>query len=779
MKKFLKYGVITSLVLLVAVTAFFLIFANSIFGINSDTSFNKDILIQMNAKISLYDNEDNFVETVSSFHPIARLSELPDYVKDSFIAIEDKQFYNHNGLNYKRMAKALYSNIISGSAKEGASTISQQLIKNTHLTSEKTIDRKIKEILLTLKLEKEFTKDDILETYLNVIYFGNRSYGIESAANNYFNKKAKDLSLAESATLAGIIKSPVNYSPIYDLEASNSRRKLILNEMFNDGKITANQLENAKAEKLKLDLSNEEKNKSIYEKGAIKEASKLLDLSEKDVAISGIKIFTYMDNDLQNEVEKTVLDMGYYHINENEKIADSGVCVIDNKSGGIKAFYGKTNYDLTQVIRAPGSAIKPILVYAPALEYGKISPTTPLLDDKININGYSPHNVGNKYYGWVTARNSIEKSLNIPAIKLLQYVGIEKAKKFSEKAGIVFNEKDNGYAIALGGFTDGTTLTQLTASYLPFANAGKYITPKFIKRIENINGDVLYERIIKEEQIMSEETAYLMTDMLVSSAKYGTSQKLSTLDFSVAGKTGTVGIKGTNENSDAWSMAYTPSTTVGVWMGNATGSKEGRLAGSNNGGTYATMLARDVLKIENDEKKDTFTVPNNIITKKIDLIELKDNHTIALSNKNTPDMYTVKEVFNKKYLPKKMSSNFEDLKTPILRVSASNNVAKISFKAKTHLAYEIYRIEEDETKLIKSIKDKNGLIVFKDDTLENNVIYSYYIVATQTNNITGDMLKSEESRPIKVITEKKGFLNLISNIKEKAKKNKKRFIFWN
>ena len=749
MKKLFKITFITSLLFLIAGICVFAIFFSEVYGVNN-VVFDKNILLNQTAKISLFDVNSSLIETASSSNPVISLDELPKYVPQAFISIEDKNFYNHSGLNYKRMLKAIYTNLTKGYAKEGASTISQQLIKNTYLTSEKTFSRKLNEIILTKKLEQAFSKDDILESYLNIIYFGNSSYGIESASENYFNKSAKDLSLGESATLAGLIKSPRTYSPIYNIEASFNRRNIVLNEMKNDGYITTEQYESAISEP--ITISENEKDfykRRIYEKAAIDEVAHLLKLSEQDVATSNLKVYTYMDKNLQNEVENLTLNKNYYHENEYGNIADSGVIVIDNETGGIKAFYGKTNYNLASMKRSPGSAIKPILVYAPALEYGKISPTTPILDEEMDFHGYSPHNVSDKYYGWITARNSIEKSLNIPAIKILQYVGIDRAKNFCEKTGIQFDESDTGYTIALGGLTNGVNFISLINSYVPFSNGGNFINANFIKKIESENGKLLYENKEVKQKIMKEETAYLMTDMLISSVKNGTSKKLNTLTFEVAGKTGTVGLHSSNSNTDAWSIGYTKNNTVGVWFGNSTGEKEMHLDSSNNGGTYASMLARDILN-KAETQKTQFKVPNNIVYCNIDAMSLENDHSVKLASKDLPEMYKLKEIFSKEYAPNEISTYFNTLKKPHLTLTTEINRNILSFDANKYYTYELYKLEEDKTTLLSEITGKNGKVEVEDDNIENDILYEYYVIAKQIN-FDSEIEKSVESNSVKAI----------------------------
>ncbi len=787
MKKFIKYSFIMGLSIFIIIFSIAAVFLTSIFGSNANVSFNKNSLLALNTAVSLYDSENNPLSKVSSGNAVVKLNDLPSYVPQSFISIEDKNFYNHNGLNYKRIAKALYTNITTKEMKEGASTISQQLIKNTHLSSEKTLNRKIQEMYLAKRLENEFSKNEILETYLNVIYFGNSSYGIESASQNYFNKSAKNLSLSESALLAGLIKSPANYSPIYNITASKNRRDIVLNEMYKDKAITKQQLEKAKTENIKMPHNiTSNKAKNIYERSAIAEASKILNISEKDLAVSGVKIYTYLDSDLQKEMVSIIENPEYYHKNSYGFAADSASIALNNKTGGITAFYGKSNYNLNTMIRQPGSAIKPILVYAPALEYGEISTETPLLDEKININGYKPNNVGNEFHGWVSTRESLEKSLNIPAVKIMKYTGIEKSKNFAKKAGITFDKKDTGYATALGGFTYGLNIKQLANTYQPLANGGKYVKASFIKEIKSTDGITLYKNNTTGRQIMSEETAYLTTDMLKTATKNGTSKKLNSLPFTVAGKTGTVGLKNSNNNSDAWSFAYTPERTIGVWLGNSTGNKEYQLEPHNNGGTYSTLIVRDILqRAHKNSDTKTFKKPNGVVSLKIDTTELKNNNKLVLANSSTPDIYTKTALFNKKYAPTKISTNFLNLQKPTLNVKVNNSKANLSFNVQKHLTYKVYKTEEDKTSVIKEVKNQSGNIQFIDDNLNESSLYEYYLEVIQTNYASGKVL-TKKSDSIKIITNSKSDsftsqnnkVNTKQTTTSKPKRKKKSFWFF-
>ena len=362
----------------------------------------------------------------------------------------------------------------------------------------------------------------------------------------------------QAAILAGMIKSPKNYDPINNCENCRRRRNLVLKEMLRDGKIS-NEIyeENVSKEIIIVDNKDTLDKNSQYVEATISEACRILSTTEQNIAYNNYKIFTYYNDDIQSTLVDAVNNVDYYEKNEHGNIADGLGIVINNKTGGIEAFAGKSRYSLSNVKRQPGSAIKPILVYAPALDNGTITPLTQLLDESIDIDGYTPHNVGGDNHGYISATQSVAKSLNIPAIKTMQYVGIDKCKAFAERAGIEFNEYDQGLAIALGGFTDGTTLQSLAASYLPFARNGNYVQSGFIRKITTSQGIVIYEKDEVGTQIMGDDTAYLMTNMLIEGVQSGTSKRLNSLPFEVAGKTGTVAVKGTNYNTDAISVAYT------------------------------------------------------------------------------------------------------------------------------------------------------------------------------------------------------------------------------
>jgi len=552
LKKALKVGMISGIIFCLFVLTYM-----AIIYFTSPVQFDKTKITNSNLVINIYDSEKRPLKHTFINGDYVTLNQIPKYTKQCFISIEDKKFYSHSGINVKRILGAVVKNIMSLSFKEGASTISQQLIKNTHLTNEKSIGRKINEIKLTKQLEKQFSKDEILEYYLNIIYFGDNCYGIQNASEHYFSKPVSKLSLDESAVLAGIIKSPNKYHPVKEYTNCIKRRNIVLNEMKNDGNINENEFIKAKSINTVINISNNSNIMNSYSKAAIKEAEKILKMPEKNIAVGGYKIFTYMNKEKQESLEKSV-DTS---INE-----DYAMISINAKSGFIEAYTEKADLPLFNVKRQPASAIKPILVYAPAINENIITPSTVILDEHISINGYEPQNIGNKQYGYVSAKEALSSSLNIPAVKILSYVGIDKAKNYLHKQNIQFVEEDNNLALALGGMTYGMTLKELTNCYQTLANEGKYIESKFIDYIFDKSGKLIYKNNSIPKNIYRTDTAYLLTDMLHDGAKNGTAKRLSDLPYYVASKTGTSSIS--KQNLDAYNISYTSEDIVGCWIGN-------------------------------------------------------------------------------------------------------------------------------------------------------------------------------------------------------------------
>lgn len=696
MKKIVKISLISFFIIIVLLFLALGLYFGGIWFKYSSIPLDTSRLTSPSLAIEIFDNSNRAIKDENMFNTsYIKESELPSHVKDAFISIEDKTFYQHNGVNYKRIAKAMVNNVKSMNLKEGASTISQQLIKNTHLSSEKTFERKIKEVALTKKLEKQFSKDEILEQYLNVIYFGSNCYGIEKASNYYFSKSAHDLTLEEASALAGLIKSPAKYSPISNPQNCIERRNLVLSEMEKDGKITTQEYMKAKDSPLKLNLNTKIENKlNSYSECAIEEAMKILGLPAKQIALAGFQLHTYQNNEKQQMLEKSFDEVS---IGDD----DYAGIVIDNKKHSVDAFTGKSTFKIISARRQPGSCIKPILVYAPALNEDIINPSTQLLDEKTTISGYTPKNVGGKYNGYVSAREALAKSINIPAVKVLSYVGIDKAKSYAESMGITFDEGDDNYALALGGMCYGVNINQLASAYTTLANQGKFAENKFISYITDKNDKLVYVHRPQEKRVLREDSAYLLTDMLKTSAKTGTARKLSDLDVDIASKTGTVGKSGSKENLDAWNMSYTDAQTCGVWIGNLDNTPISAV-----GGGVPTQIVKNYFS--KCEDKSTFSQPSSIVTMPIDITELEENHKVVLANSFTPQRYTKEELFSRFNLPSEISNKFTQIQNPEFKGKVVGENAVFTLNTKDYYEYKLYKESINENNLLKTIKNQNG-----------------------------------------------------------------------
>ena len=744
--------------------------------LNSTLSFDKNKLELANLNVEIYDENNEIINTSDSKK--IDIENLNDYTIFAFVSIEDKEFFNHNGVNYKRILGAFLNNLKTKSLSQGASTISQQLIKNTHLTNEKTISRKVKEILLTKKMESELSKKQIMETYLNVIYFGESAFGIEQASLVFFNKPAKELSIAESATLAGIIKSPAKYSPIYNKENCIKRRNLVLKEMYEDFYINKEEYEEAVNSEINLNLNEKAKcnYNNLYIKQTYLEAQNILGITEKEMGLNGFKIYTYQNPTKQKILEEKIGNESYYLKNKYGNTADSLGVVINAKTGGIEAYSGKSDNDLVNIKRQPGSSIKPQLVYAPALEYGLINPTTPILDEKIDYDGYSPNNLGNVFHGYVSAKKCVADSLNIPAVKLMSYLGIEKCKNFAKNLNIEFDENDNGYAIALGGFTKGVRLIDLASSYAPFINNGQMRNAKFIKKIVSNTGLILYENKENSKKVMGEDSAYLMHNMLVEGVKNGTSRALRNLDFEVAGKTGTVCVKNSNNNTDAISVAYTSEDIMGVWFGNTSYKKEYELTSKTNGGTYPTYVIRDTfLDLYKNDKPENISVPESIVSVNIDMNELKNNNQVVLASEYCPERYKENILVSKRYMPNKAQDNYNNFDITNFDAKLIDDKVLISFDTLNYVKYKIVRINNGKKEVINTVENKSGKYEFVDETINNNTTYKYRIEA-----IYEYLHSTKHSTEIEIITNKykTKYVDILNAVENNIKNDSKKTNNW-
>ncbi len=561
----------------------------------------------------LYDSENRVTIDVAA---------LPDHVKNAFIAAEDARFYAHNGVDPIRIVGAALEDLKAGSFVQGASTITQQLIKLTHLSSEKTLDRKVDEAILAYQLERRYNKEEILNFYLNLVYFGGGYYGVEAAAQGYFGVSAKDLSLAQSALLAGVLKSPSRFAPHLRPEASVGRRGVILDLMQEYGMISEQACKTAKAEPLVLSEHLTQGKRGYYVDLALTESCALLNVEMSTLLSGGYRIETELKPSLQSLCEAAFLNDANFP-SVNGEFSEGAVVFVDTATGGIAAIVGGRDNTTalsfnraTRIRRQPGSAIKPILVYAPALEAGYTAASM-LLDDATAFQEYMPHNANDSYAGWVTMREAVTRSLNVPAVALFDALGVSRCKAFAERLGIPFSARDNALALALGGFTYGVSPTELAGAYAAIASGGVYRTPHTVTRITDSHGNVLYEAQDDAVRVMQKGNAFVLLSMLQDVAEYGTAKTLGALHLGLAAKTGTVGDD--TGNRDIWLAACNPAYAAVVWLG-FDDAKNGRIlpVGTGGGGYPAMLLAGIFSALYPNGDAPRFVQPDDVVAVQLD-----------------------------------------------------------------------------------------------------------------------------------------------------------------
>lgn len=661
-------------------------------------------LTTMAQTATFYDSEQQTIDAHNSIQ-YCPLDQINPHCVNAFIAVEDRTFYRHHGLSLPRIAKAVANDLAAGYSKEGASTITQQLVKNTYLTNEKTFKRKLREAILALKVEQNFSKDQIIELYLNAIYFGNNVYGIANASEFYFQKTPAELSVAEGAGLAGIIKNPSKYDPVAHHDNFLQRAHLILHLMHNQGLITDEIFETAMHEPLTITTPENLWLGTNYQTMALKEAAQLLNLSENDIINYGYQIDTYYEPS-QQQLLYDAMNQSAYQL-EGAKFA-----MLSTPNGQVKALYASTPTLLT-ARRNFGSAMKPLLVYAPALELGVIQPASLIDDSPLIDTDFNPKNSDEKYHGLVSVREALMHSYNIPAVKILEATTIDNAMTIANKMGL--NLQDENLSMALGNTNNGTTFLELAGGYQTIANQGKYAPARFVRAIRDRKGQTVYFDLTNKynyaPQAIAPDTAYLLTDMLVDTARKGTARKLATLNTEIAAKTGTTERAESTTNTDATLVSYTPQNVLIVWHGNASMKPEDDLPhGANGGGRLANAAKQIHSSISNPAIH--FTQPSSVKLLGLDSLDYK-NGKIKLANAATPEYETTTALFSTRYQPTMVSENYL-LTTPTTLDGRVNDQghAVLWFDVLPHQTYEVYK----NNVLQSVIRNKTGTYTYTDKT---------------------------------------------------------------
>ena len=666
------------------------------------TSVNNGIKVYSSSMVdnTLYNTNRSIVD----------IDSLPDYVTDAFIDTEDKRFYSHDGYDMKRIIKATLVNLTSGSKSQGASTISQQLIKNALLSNEKTYSRKLKELILSIKMEKQFSKQEILEMYLNTIYFGSNAYGIENASQIYFNKSAKDLTLNEACCLAGIIKAPNLYSPKNNIENCIKRRNLVANLMLNAGDIDSNEYDTV----INSDIvvSNNTILDTAYEEEAILEACRLLNLTERELINKKYEIITFKDDDLQEQV----IDANNLVVNTHNDL--DSVSIVAGTDGKIRAFYINSNYNLHNIRRQPASTLKPLAVYLPCITYNILTPASQILDEPVDYSGYRPSNHDGLYHGYVSTREAIIKSLNIPAVKALDSLGIDRSVETLTRLGINIEKSDQNLSLALGGVS-GVKLLDLLSAYSTVANMGTYKGLSFVDKIIDENGITIYSHSDYNKKVLDEASCYILTDMLKDTATKGTARRLNSLNIPIASKTGTA-FNGTH-NTDLYNVAYTSEHTILTWIANI---KDNYIQDNLHSAVEPTEINRSILDcLYKDKKPNDFNKPETVKLMPYDLLELEENHTVVAPTTNL-ERYIAYDYFKIDSAPQVL--DYQEMLN--LDVSLAKNGAQISFNTRKNREYTIFKETENGTKAVQTVKEHAGEYSLLDEDVFGYNCIKYYLI---------------------------------------------------
>ena len=627
----------------------------------------------------IVDKDGELITEVGSVNrEYVNYKDIPKLVEDAVLAVEDVRFYKHHGLDPIRLAGAVVANFREGFGSEGASTITQQVIKNSFLTPEKTLKRKVQEAWMAYQLEQKYTKHQIFEMYVNKVFVSENSHGLATAAKIYYGKPLNELTLPEAAQLAGMPQSPNNYNPFDHPDLAEKRRNIVLMLMEQHGYITKEAMDEAKSVPVTASLVKEEE-RVRDEKPYDSFVDAVIDEVEKqgdfDIFSDGLTIHTTLDRNAQLYVN-TLLNTDEV-IKYPDAEFQAGVALIDTKTGEIRAIGGGRNQEVKRGFnyaidtqRQPGSTIKPVLDYGPAIEYLNWGTYQTIEDKPIKYStGQEFGNWDNKYMGPMSMRTALQLSRNTPAVQALQQVGLEEAKEFAINLGIPLKEIFESYAIGgFGGKTVGVSPLQMAGAFSAFGNNGMYTKPYAVKRIELRDGTVL-DTAPESKLVMKDSTAFMVTDMLKSvmvSPGTGTTAKVSGLP--IAGKTGTTNytddemqkwnITSSRAVPDAWFAGYTTNYTASIWTGYSE-RKTPIQPGADQ--KIAQLIFKNLLEyVSKDIETPDFPVPSSVQKVRIE----KGSKPPALASEFTPNSEVITEYAVKGHAPKSVSEKYNKIDAP-------------------------------------------------------------------------------------------------------------------
>ncbi len=584
-----------------------------------DISDKERLMNRNNTGIVLTDIHDTVIYQSgrAKHRELITLEQMNDTTKEALLASEDRNFYDHDGFSVLSTLRAVYGYVLGGGQSFGGSTLTQQLAKITVLSQERSFLRQYQAFSVAVAIESTYTKDEILEMYLNSAFFGGNAFGIEDAAKTFFNKAPKDLTLAESAMIIGVLPAPNTYSPVYgSMEYAKERQEEVLNRMVRNDFISQEEKEQAFGQELAYADPQSLADASPAPHFAEMVIADLNDrYGEERVARSGYQVTTTLDLNMQSTLQKNIdQSMSAVRLSGGSNAA---AIAIDPKTGAVRALIGSYDWNdeqdgkvnMATSARQPGSSFKPIY-YAAAMEDGVINPATILSDAPIDIDGWQPQNAMRNFNGDVTARQALNWSLNIPAIKVMQRYGVEKSVEAANELGINTIKKDGGYGLSLALGAAEARLIDMTHAYTAYANAGEQQSVIFEEEIRSKYDQVIASNKGQATRVMSEEGAYLISHVLADDTSragmFGSSLSLG------GGKRAAVKTGTTDDNRDAWTIGYTPELAIGVWVGNNDNAQM-----SSGGGSLAGPIWRNTMSELTNATGDIFPQPSGVVQRDV------------------------------------------------------------------------------------------------------------------------------------------------------------------
>lgn len=630
---------------LIVLTLLLVFIVSALGTLEAKTTDVSDLKARLQQTTIIFDADNNEAGSLAGHKgTYVELDAISPHVVDAVLATEDRRFYQEHGFSVRGMVRGGVTTVLNKvrgvDAAAGGSTLTQQLVKNAFLTQDQTIKRKVRELFLSIQVEKDYSKDDILAMYLNNAYFGRGAWGVQDAAQKYFGVDAKDLTVDQAAMIAGMLQSPGGYDPVAHPEAAQKRRNQVLQNL-----VTTHKLQQSEADELKktaVGASNHESDNSTYNypyyfDAVINEAINRYDISETKLLNDGYKIYTTLNQQDQTNLQSDYANPGLDPLHGEAQAAS---IVMDATTGGVRAVVGGRGEHVfrgfnraTQMKRSPGSTIKPIVDYGPALSHG-FGVDSKLKNEVTSFgsNGYTPHNAGDVTSAPVPMYQALEMSYNIPAVWLLDQMGSKVGYDAAKKAGLSVTESDNNLSLALGGMEKGTSPFDLAQAYTSFANGGQMSQGHFITKIVDATGKTVVDYKGKQTEIWSKSVADDMTSMMLGVYTHGTGTSANPAGYKVAGKTGTTEVSGegsTQANAtDAWAVAYTPDVVVVTWNG------FDKTNGEQNLPIYLSQTAGPLMKTTLEQvipntNQTPFTVQG--VHEKVDAVEKQKQDGVSKS----------------------------------------------------------------------------------------------------------------------------------------------------